>query len=226
MKPEEVAARIDHTLLRPEATPDQIKQLCAEAREYGFAAVCVNPAYVPLAARILEGSRVKVCTVIGFPLGATSTLVKVVEARDALAGGAKELDMVLNLGALKAGDKGRVQEDIRAVVEAAHPWATVKVILETGLLTETEIALACRLASEAGADYVKTSTGFGPRGASLEDVRLMRREAAPGVKVKAAGGIRNWETAVAMLQAGADRLGTSASVQIVTQGRGEKIEKE
>lgn len=222
MKPEEVAARIDHTLLKPDATTEQIRRLCAEAKEHHFAAVCVNPVQVSLAAELLCGSQVRVCTVIGFPLGATSTLVKVLEARDAMAAGAQELDMVINVGALKEGKTDLVREDIRAVVEAGHPRAAVKVILETGFLTGGEIGQACRLASEAGADYVKTSTGFGPRGASVEDVRIMRREAAPNVKIKAAGGIRNWDTAVAMIEAGADRIGASAGVQIVAEGSAKK----
>lgn len=215
-----LARIIDHTLLKPDATAAQIEQLCREALQYGFAAVCVNPTWVPLAARLLQGSDVKVCTVVGFPLGATSTAAKVAEARAAIAAGAREIDMVINIGALKSGLYDQVRDDIRAVVEAAHPTATVKVILETALLTDAEKVQACRLAREAGADFVKTSTGFGPGGATVHDVALLRREVGPAMGVKASGGIRDRATALAMVQAGANRIGASASVAIVTGGAG------
>ncbi|MDK2932163.1 MAG: deoxyribose-phosphate aldolase [Bacillota bacterium] len=211
----DLAAIIDHTLLKPEATKDQIVKLCEEAMEFGFASVCVNPTYVSLAAGLLKDTPVKVCTVVGFPLGASTPLVKAVEVRDAIAAGAREIDMVINVGALKSGDDDLVGRDIRAVVEAARGRALVKVILETALLTNDEKVKACLIAKAEGADFVKTSTGFGPGGATVEDVRLMRKVVGADMGVKAAGGIRTLETALAMVEAGASRIGASASVAIV-----------
>jgi deoxyribose-phosphate aldolase len=208
------AALFDHTLLKPDATPAQIEALCQEAQTFGFASVCVNPCYVPLAARLLSGSAVRVCTVVGFPLGATTSEQKAHEAASALAAGAQEVDMVLSVGSLKAGDTAAVQADI-AQVRAAAQGATLKVILETCLLTPEEIVTACGLCQAAGADFVKTSTGFSTAGATAEDVALMRRIVGPDMGVKAAGGIRTLDDALRMLEAGANRLGCSASVTIV-----------
>jgi deoxyribose-phosphate aldolase len=216
VNPRELARLIDHTLLKPEATEAQIRTLCAEARQYQFAAVCVNPSWVSLCAELVSGSDVRVCTVIGFPLGATTTVVKVVEARDAIANGATEIDMVINIGALKSGNDDLVRRDIGEVVMAAQGKALVKVILETALLTREEKIKACLFAKQAGADFVKTSTGFGPGGATIEDVALLRETVGKQMGVKASGGIRDRAAAVAMVAAGATRLGTSASVAIVT----------
>lgn len=210
----EIASYIDHTLLKPEATREQIVKLCAEAKEYNFASVCVNPCNVGAAFNELVGSPVKVCTVIGFPLGASSTFVKSVETRDAVASGADEIDMVINVGALKAKDYDLVRKDIEAVVEAAG-GNLVKVIIETCLLTDEEKVKACELAKEAGADYVKTSTGFSKGGATVEDVALMRRTVGDSMGVKASGGIRDYATAKAMIDAGASRIGASAGIAIV-----------
>jgi len=215
----DVARLIDHTLLKPEATPAQIVQLCAEAREYRFASVCVNPVYVRLCVEQLQDvDDVAVCTVIGFPLGANLSTVKAFEAERAIADGARELDMVLPIGALKAGDRDTLHSDIAAVVEVAHAHgALCKVILETALLTDTEKVLACQVAQEVGADFVKTSTGFGPGGATVEDVALMRRTVGPEMGVKAAGGVRTYATLRAMVDAGATRIGASAGVRIVQE---------
>ena len=218
LKKDEIARFIDHTLLKPEATPAQIERLCDEARRYGFAAVCVNPVYVRLAAERLQGAEVAVCSVVGFPLGATTTAAKVYEARQALADGAGELDMVIHVGALKAGDYERAQEDIAAVADVCHKGgALLKVIIETALLDDAEKVTACRLAQAAGADFVKTSTGFAGGGATAEDVRLMRQTVGPRMGVKAAGGIRSYADALAMIEAGANRIGASAGVRIVEQ---------
>lgn len=218
----EIAGLIDHTLLKPDATPDEIAQLCFEARKYGFASVCVNPTHVRLSAQLLEGSDVKVCTVIGFPLGATPPEVKAFEAVDSIENGATEIDMVINIGALKAGDLKMVAQDIRGVVKACHERdVLVKVILETSLLTDEEKITGSLLAKEAGADYVKTSTGFGPGGATVEDVALMRRVVGPQMGVKAAGGIRSYAEAEDMVEAGATRIGASAGVRILSEARGE-----
>jgi deoxyribose-phosphate aldolase len=212
----DIAAKIDHTLLKPDATPDQIAQLCYEAGKYGFASVCINPGHVKLCADLLRGSNVKVCTVIGFPLGATSPEAKVYETETALRDGATEIDMVINIGALKGGDYTWVARDIRGVVETAHnAGAVVKVIIETSLLTDEEKVTACLLAKQAGADYVKTSTGFAGGGATVEDVALMRRVVGPEMGVKASGGVRTFEEARSMVQAGATRIGASAGVKIV-----------
>jgi deoxyribose-phosphate aldolase len=213
-----LARLIDHTLLKPDATPDQIAQLCYEARKYGFAAVCINPTHVALAAQLLRGSSVAVCTVVGFPLGATPPEVKAYEAQVALDQGATEIDMVINIGALKARDYEMVARDIRAVVrvcQAHTPPALVKVIIEAALLTDEEKIAACLLAKESGADFVKTSTGFASGGATVADVELMRRTVGPRMGVKAAGGVRTRDEADAMVRAGATRIGASAGVKIV-----------
>ena len=213
---EQLARYIDHTLLKPEASRDQILKLCREAVEHHFASVCVNPCWVRLCAEALRGSEVKVCTVIGFPLGATLSSVKAFEAEECIRQGAGEVDMVINIGALKSGDRQYVEDDIRAVVERAHALgALVKVIIETVLLTQEEKVLACRLSQAAGADFVKTSTGFAGGGATVEDVALMRQVVGDAMGVKAAGGIRTYADALRMIQAGANRLGTSAGVQII-----------
>ncbi|MFY0545107.1 deoxyribose-phosphate aldolase [Brevibacillus sp. H7] len=206
---------IDHTLLKPETTADMIDKLCAEAKQYDFASVCVNPVWVKRSAELLKGTDVKVCTVIGFPLGANTPAVKAAETRDAIANGATEVDMVINVGALKSGDLELVKQDIAAVVEAAG-GVLVKVILETGLLTEEEKVTACKLSVEAGADYVKTSTGFGPGGATVEDIALMRKTVGPNIGVKASGGVRDRASALAMIEAGASRIGASAGIAIVS----------
>lgn len=216
----DIASLIDHTLLKPEATPEQIAQLCSEAREYRFAAVCVNPVYVKLAYDLLKGSTVKVCSVVGFPLGATPPEVKAFEARQAIRDGASEIDMVIHIGALKAGDDDLVERDIATVVEACHAGGAIcKVILETCFLTDDEKIRGCILAKRAGADFVKTSTGFGPAGATAEDVALMRRTVGPDMGVKAAGGIRTLEALQRMVAAGANRIGASASVKIMQEAQ-------
>lgn len=213
-----IAGMIDHTLLKPDATTSSIEQLCREAAQYRFATVCVHPYRVELAARQLAGTGVGVTTVVGFPLGSTTSSIKAAEAREALAAGATEIDMVLNIGALKSGDADDVRRDIAAVVEACGSEGIVKVILETGYLTEEEKVRACVLCREAGAAFVKTSTGFGPGTATVEDVALMRRTVGPAMGVKAAGGIRDLSAARRMIAAGANRLGTSSGVAIVTGG--------
>jgi deoxyribose-phosphate aldolase len=214
----EVAALIDHTLLKPDATQDQIAQLCYEARKHGFAAVCVNPAHVKLCAQLLKGSPVHVCTVVGFPLGATPPEVKSYEAQQTLDDGATEVDMVINIGALKSKDYALVERDIASVARTCHAGgAILKVIIEAALLTDEEKVIACQLAKAASADYVKTSTGFGPGGATLDDVALMRRSVGPELGVKAAGGIGSYEEAKAMVAAGATRIGASAGVKILQQ---------
>lgn len=211
-----LAHMIDHTLLKPEATQDQIAQLCYEARKYGFASVCVNPANAKLCAQLLKGSDVPVCVVVGFPLGATSTEAKVFEAQQAIRDGAIEVDMVINIGALKSRDYELVERDIASIARTCHAGnAILKVIIEAALLTDEEKVVACQLTKVAEADFVKTSTGFGPGGATLEDVALMRRVVGPSMGVKAAGGIRTYEDAQKMIAAGASRIGASASVKIV-----------
>ncbi len=213
-----IARAIDHTLLKPDATPAQISVLCAEAREYNFASVCINPIYVPMAAKALEGSETAVCTVVGFPLGATPTAVKVFETEQAIADGATEIDMVIPIGLLKAKAYQEVQSDITAVVQAAHAQnAIVKVIIETALLVAEEKKTACILVKAAGADYIKTSTGFAKKGATPRDVRLMRRMVGDDMGVKAAGGVRSYADAKTMIKAGATRLGASAGVKIMQQ---------
>ena len=209
-----IAAMIDHTLLKPEATPAQIEKLCAEAAEYHFASVCVNPVYIPLAARLLKGTGVKVCCVVGFPLGAIAPEQKAAEAASCAAMGAEELDMVIHVGAAKAGDWALVQRDIEGVVKAAAGH-TVKVIIETCLLTDEEKVKACEAARAAGAHFVKTSTGFSTGGATTHDIALMRKTVGPEMGVKASGGIRDYATAMAMIEAGANRIGASAGIAIV-----------
>ncbi len=211
---EQIAPMIDHTLLKASATQEEIGKLCEEARKYGFASVCINPAYVALSSRLLAGSSVKVCTVIGFPLGATTSTAKVIEARDAIANGADEIDMVINVGAIKSGNYAFVLEDIKAVREATR-GKILKVILETTYLTKEEKIKACQLSKQAGADFVKTSTGFGPSGATVEDIQLMRETVGPLMGVKASGGVRTQDDARKMVAAGATRIGASASVAIV-----------
>jgi deoxyribose-phosphate aldolase len=215
----ELAAMIDHTILKADATRADVVKLCAEARQYGFASVCVNGCWVSLAAKELEGSPVKVCTVVGFPLGAMATDAKRAEAEVAVRVGAREVDMVMNVGALKSGDVDAVKLDIAAVAEVAHRGgAILKVILETSLLDEQQKLLACQLAKAAGADFVKTSTGFSTAGATEDDIRLMRSTVGPDMGVKASGGIRTLEDARRMIAAGASRIGASASVKIVEAG--------
>jgi deoxyribose-phosphate aldolase len=223
--PADIAGFIDHTLLKPEATPAEIEKLCKEAREYHFAAVCVNPPFVKQCADLLRGSEVEVATVVGFPLGAHTTATKVFETEQALVDGATEIDMVINIGELKAGRDDFVQSDIRAVVEAAHrAGAIVKVIIEAALLNDEQKVRASRLSKQAGADFVKTSTGFGPGGATAHDVALMRETVGPGLGVKAAGGVKNLEQAQEMIKAGATRIGASAGVKIVQEAREAKVE--
>ena len=212
-----IADKIDHTMLKADASEETIRRYCREAAAYGFASVCVNSCHVLLVSQLLEGTGVKVCCVAGFPLGAMSTAAKAFESRQAVSDGADEVDMVINIGALKGGNDDRVEEDIRQVVQAAknvpgREPALVKVILETCLLTKEEIVRACRLAEKAGADYVKTSTGFSTGGATVEDVALMKETVGGRMKVKASGGIRTPEQARAMLAAGADRLGAGNGV--------------
>ena len=211
-----LAAMIDHTLLKAEATADQIVSLCREAVANGFASVCVNPYWVPMAGAEVVGSTVKVCTVIGFPLGATSTRGKMAEAEIALREGATELDMVMNIGALRSGELAAVEADIANIAILCHgAGAMVKTILETAYLDDEQKRLACKLARAAGADFVKTSTGFAASGASAADVALMRRAVGPAIGVKASGGIRTYADAMSMIEAGANRIGASASVRIV-----------
>ncbi len=219
-----VASMIDHTLLKPDASQDQIAQLCYEAKKYNFASVCINPSQVKLAAQLLKDSSVKVCTVVGFPLGATSSSVKAYETQQAIRDGATEIDMVINIGALKSQDYPTVFEDIGAVVRTAHAGnAIVKVIIEAALLTDEEKVVASQLSKAAGADFVKTSTGFGPGGAKLEDVALMRKVVGPDIGVKAAGGVGSFADARAMIAAGATRIGASAGVKIVREEAGHTV---
>jgi deoxyribose-phosphate aldolase len=220
--PAGVAAMIDHTLLKADATRRDIEELCREAAQFGFATVCVNPAWVAVAARQLAGTEVGVCSVVGFPLGATTADVKGYETRRAIFDGAREIDMVINVGALKSGDLRTVERDIEAVVAPCRDCRVLsKVIIEAALLTDEEKITACTLAKAAGADYVKTSTGFGPGGATAADVALMRRVVGAGMGVKAAGGVRDLEALKALVAAGATRVGASAGVKIVQQARGE-----
>lgn len=216
----DIARLIDHTLLKPDASQDQIAQLCYEARTHNFASVCINPTHVKLAAQLLKGSAVDVCTVVGFPLGASPATVKAYETQQALRDGATEIDMVINVGALKSQDYKHVFEDIGAVVRTAHSGnALVKVIIEAALLTDEEKVIACQLCKAAGADFVKTSTGFGPGGATVADVVLMRRVVGPKIGIKAAGGVRSYSDAQEMIAAGATRIGASAGVAIVAEAR-------
>ena len=205
---------IDHTILKPETTQEQVEKILSEAKEYDFASVCVNPTWVSLAAESLKDSDVKVCTVIGFPLGANTSAVKAFETEDAIANGADEIDMVINVGALKAGNDALVLDDIKAVVDASGD-KLVKVIIEACLLTDEEKVRACQLSKEAGADYVKTSTGFSTGGATVADVALMRKTVGPDMGVKASGGARSYEDAIAFIEAGASRIGASSGVAIM-----------
>ncbi|WP_028982889.1 deoxyribose-phosphate aldolase [Sporolactobacillus terrae] len=210
-----LASYIDHTVLKPEATEAEIFRITDEAKKFGFASVCINPCWVRLAADQLKGSKTKVCTVIGFPLGASTSEAKAFETKDAIAKGADEVDMVINIGALKSGQTDAVESDIGAVVAAANKQALVKVIIEACLLSDDEKVLACQLAVQAGADYVKTSTGFSSGGATVKDVALMRKTVGSGIGVKAAGGIHSKADAEAMIEAGASRIGASSGVKII-----------
>ncbi|MBP2241678.1 deoxyribose-phosphate aldolase [Cytobacillus eiseniae] len=210
-----VAKMIDHTLLKADATKEQIEKICVEAKEYNFASVCVNPTWVKLSAEMLYGTEVKVCTVIGFPLGASTSETKAFETKNAIEHGATEVDMVINIGALKSGQYDVVESDIRAVVDAAKGKALTKVIIETCLLTEEEKVKACELSVQAGADYVKTSTGFSTGGATAADIALMRKTVGPDIGVKASGGVRSAEDADNMIKAGATRIGASSGAAIV-----------
>ena len=214
--PQSLAKYIDHTLLKPQASLEQIKKVCDEARQHRFASVCVNPNYIGYVAKQLEGSGVAPCVVIGFPLGATIPEVKAAETKAVVTLGAKEVDMVINIGAVKSADWQLVKKDIEAVVEAARGNALVKVIIETCLLTDEEKVKACTVAKLAGADFVKTSTGFSTGGATEEDIKLMRQTVGPSMGVKASGGVRDYASAVTMIKSGATRLGTSSGVKIVT----------
>ncbi|HAF99960.1 deoxyribose-phosphate aldolase [Paenibacillus lactis] len=214
-----IAGMIDHTLLKADATETEIRRITEEAKKYEFASVCVNPGWVKFCAEQLAGTKVKVCTVIGFPLGATTSAVKAFETKDAIANGATEVDMVINIGALKDGNYELVQSDIQSVVDAAAGKALVKVIIETSLLTDEEKVRACELAVKAGADYVKTSTGFSTGGATPEDVALMRKTVGESTGVKASGGVRSREDMERMIEAGATRIGASSGVKIMEGGQ-------
>jgi deoxyribose-phosphate aldolase len=222
--PEDVAALIDHTLLKPDASRMDIERLCREASQLSFATVCVNPTWVALSARLLKGTTVNVCSVVGFPLGATTPDVKHYETRRAIFDGASEIDMVLNVGALKSGDLRLVERDVEAVTGPCHDCGVLsKVIIEAALLSDEEKVTACTIAKAAAADYVKTSTGFGPGGATAADVALMRRVVGPDIGVKAAGGVRDFESVRALVAAGATRIGASAGVRIVQESRGQRV---
>ncbi|WP_239615255.1 deoxyribose-phosphate aldolase [Cohnella mopanensis] len=221
MTPEQIAGMIDHTLLAAVSSEEEIIRICKEAKQYGFATVCVNPYWVPLAAKELKGSSVGLTTVIGFPLGASRTEIKAAEASDAIAAGATEIDMVLNVGALKSGHVDAVKQDIVEVVKACKGKAQVKVIIETCYLTDEEKRQASLLCKEAGADFVKTSTGFGTGGATVEDIALIRHVVGPDMGIKASGGVRDLDIAKKLIQAGATRLGASSSIAIVTGGVGQ-----
>ncbi|MEX2461784.1 MAG: deoxyribose-phosphate aldolase [Paenibacillaceae bacterium] len=220
MSPEQIAAMIDHTLLKADSTEKDIIQLCDEAMQYQFATVCVNPYWVPLAVRQLKGSKVGITTVIGFPLGSSSTLIKGAEARDSIVNGATEIDMVLNIGAMKSGDFVAVEDDIREIVQACQGKAIVKVIIETCYLTDEEKRHAAELSKLAGADFVKTSTGFGPSGATIKDIQLIRKSVGDAMGIKASGGVRDLPFALQLIEAGATRLGTSSGIALVTGGSG------
>lgn len=213
----ELSKYIDHTLLKADATVEQIQTLCQEAIDYNFMSVCINPVHIPVAKKAIGDSDVKICTVIGFPLGANTTSVKVYEAKQAVEAGATEVDMVINIGAAKAGDWTTVENDIHAVVDAMPANVIVKVIIETSLLTDAEKTLASQAAQRAGTNFVKTSTGFSTGGATLDDVRLMRQVVGPDLGVKASGGVSNYAEAIAMIEAGATRIGASKGIAIVTQ---------
>lgn len=217
----ELNRMIDHTILKPEATEAAVQKIIDEAKEYNFFSVCINPCWVAFASEQLADTDVAVCTVIGFPLGANTPEVKAYEAADAIKNGANEVDMVINIGALKSQQYDHVRQDIQGIVDAAKGKALVKVIIETALLTDEEKVKACELAKEAGADFVKTSTGFSTGGAKLADIRLMRETVGPDMGVKASGGVHNAEEALAMIEAGATRIGASTGVAIVSGATGE-----
>lgn len=212
-----IPSMIDHTLLKPDATKEMISKLCQEAMDYNLGQICVNPYHVSYCKELLKDSNVKIATVVGFPLGANTKEVKAFETKDAIANGAGEIDMVINIGALKDKDYDLVREDISAVVEASHPHAIVKVIIETCLLSDEEKRIACKLSMEAGADFVKTSTGFSTGGATVEDIKLMKSVVGDMLQIKASGGVRDLASAQAMIQAGATRLGTSSGLKIVEE---------
>lgn len=214
MDKNQLARMIDHTILKADAREEDVRKICVEALEHKFASVCVNPSWVKLCAELLKGSEVKVCTVIGFPLGATSTKVKAFETEASILDGATEVDMVINIGKLKDRDLDYVKNDIEAVVNAAKGKAITKVILETCLLTDEEKVIACKISKEAGADFVKTSTGFSTGGATAEDIKLMRETVGPNIGVKASGAVRSYEDAITMIENGATRIGASASIAI------------
>ncbi|WP_343347558.1 deoxyribose-phosphate aldolase [Terrisporobacter petrolearius] len=216
-----IANMIDHTVLKAFSSKEDVIKVCKEAKEHGFFSVCINPTHIELAKQELEGSKVKVCTVIGFPLGANTSEVKAFETKDSISKGAHEVDMVINIGALKDKNYDLVYKDIKAVVDAANKEALVKVIIETCYLTDEEKKIACELSVKAGADYVKTSTGFGTGGSTPEDIKLMRDVVGPNVGVKASGGVRTTEDAIKVIDAGASRIGASASISIAT---GEKTD--
>ncbi|MGD9676804.1 MAG: deoxyribose-phosphate aldolase [Vulcanibacillus sp.] len=215
MNKNDLAKMIDHTLLKPDTNLEMIIKLCEEAKEYNFASVCINPYWVQTAYELLKNSDVKVCTVIGFPLGASTKEVKAYETKNAIENGATEIDMVINIGALKTGEYDTVEEDIKAVVEESKGKALVKVILETGLLTDDEKVIACQLSKKAGTNFVKTSTGFGNGGATYEDIKLMRDTVGPNIGVKASGGVRDYAGAIRMIEAGANRIGASSGIAII-----------
>ncbi|MFD2926015.1 deoxyribose-phosphate aldolase [Halobacillus naozhouensis] len=215
-----LAKMIDHTQLKPDTSKDKITEICNEAKEHGFMSVCVNPYWVEYSSQLLQGTDVRVCTVIGFPLGATTTETKVFETRQAIKNGATEVDMVINVGELKSGNTAAVQADIEAVVNEAKGKALVKVIIETSLLTDEEKVTASQLTKDGGADFVKTSTGFSGGGATVEDVSLMRKTVGPDLGVKASGGVRDYEGVRAVIEAGATRIGASAGIAIVNGGTG------
>lgn len=217
MNKKQLAGMIDHTVLKADATEAEVRKLCEEAKEYKFASVCINPSYIKLAHEILDGTGVDVCTVIGFPLGQNTSEVKAFETEDAIKNGATEVDMVINIGKLKDKDYEYVKKDIEAVVNASKGKALNKVIIETCLLTDEEKVMACKLAKEAGADYVKTSTGFSTGGATPEDIKLMRETVGPEMGVKASGGVRTYEDALAVINNGATRIGASASIAIISK---------
>ena len=214
----EMARYIDHTLLKPESTNEQFDQIVKECLQYNFKSVCVNSNWVEYVARQLQGSGAEICSVVGFPLGAMTSRSKAFEAREALADGATEIDMVINIGALRSGKYNLVEEDIRAVRRATRAGTVLKVILETCMLSQEEKVIGCELSKKAGADFVKTSTGFSSGGATVEDIRLMRRTVGPDIGVKASGGIRTWDTAVELIRAGANRLGIGSSIKVMTGG--------
>ena len=218
-KTDNIASYIDHTILKPNATTDEVIKLCDEAKQYSFASVCVNPTQIALVANELKGTDVKACVVVGFPLGANTTAIKAAETIDVIALGAQEVDMVINIGAAKEGNWTLVESDIKGVVDAASGNAIVKVIIETCLLTDDEKVKACTLAKKSKADFVKTSTGFSTGGATVEDIALMRKTVGPDMGVKASGGVRDYATAEAMINAGATRIGASAGIAIVEGGR-------